>query len=681
MKYHHIQSLFIANRGEIAYRIIRTAARMGIRTILPVVKEEQAHLSALEADEVIILEDRSLSETFLNIGRMVQLATESGADAVHPGYGFLSENPEFARHIIEAGLLWIGPSPDAIANMGDKLRARQVAQNAGVSIARAAVGGPEEIMQDIENLSYPLLIKASAGGGGKAMQIVNREADLKTQLYKASNESLRYFGNPTIYVEEYIQSPRHIEVQVLGDQEGHVVHLYERECSIQRRYQKIIEEAPSPFVDEELRNRLTKDALRLCREIDYYNAGTVEFLVSPQGQHYFLEMNTRLQVEHPVTEAITGIDLVEQQIRIAMGYPLSFNQEEIPMKGHALEARLYAEDALNNFSPSPGHVHYLKWPTDHMARTDTSLSGSAEILPDYDPMLAKITTHGDTREAARARLSESLKNTVITGITTNLPFLLQIINTAPFIAGNTNTHFIQTHHETLREAILPNGDQKTQLLMAAYTVWLALYRQSEKGSLWYKLGHQRWNGKQRLSLNNKTHEIQFHLSESENKIKWQWNGMEKPVITKIRFSKNHMSFFLNQEKQNLAWYYHGDQTLFLEADGHSYPIKPGYRLNRDHRKDENLRPLSNLLEAPLPGRVVTLHAMPGEYLEKGMPVLTLEAMKTENTISAPFAGFLSEIKTTEGENVKTGQLLAILEPGQTENNQQKNTNLQQTTEP
>ena len=655
MSYRHIQSLFIANRGEIALRIIRTAHKMGMRTILPVIKEEHSTLPAQEADEVVALDDHAPTGNYLNPELMINLARAAGAEAIHPGYGFLSENAAFARQVEEAGLIWVGPSPDAIEKMGDKLKARKIAKNAGVSISRAIEGTPEEIIQHIDQLSFPLLIKAAAGGGGKAMQIANHVSELKPFLEQASGEALRYFGNPAVFVEEYIQEPRHIEVQVLGDHHGNLVHLFERECSIQRRYQKIIEESPSPFVNAGLREKLTRDALQLCRQIGYFNAGTVEFLVDTNGQHFFLEMNTRLQVEHPVTEAITGIDLVEQQLRTAMGLPLDISQTRLTMNGHAIETRLYAEDALKEFSPSPGTIHFVEWPDSNLARTDTYFSNRTEILPDFEPMLAKIIAHGQTREAAREKLSAALEETAIIGITTNIAYLRHLIKNQSFIEGKTNTHFAQKHNEILQQAIHPNGPEKSRLLMTAYAVWIKHYR-TPGNNVWTQLGHQRWNEQYTVFLGEVENEIHIRALHT-NKLQWSLNGNKMPEINNIRFSSDKLSFTFSDVKQTLNWIYLPDRTLLLEADGHTYPLTPAYHLKTNDTGQKENQDLTGLITAALPGRIVYLHAKPGDKIVKGEPLLTLEAMKMENTISAPISGVLNEFELSEGEPVKAGQLL------------------------
>ncbi|MFO8000521.1 MAG: biotin carboxylase N-terminal domain-containing protein, partial [Marinilabilia sp.] len=547
MSYRHIQKIFIANRGEIALRIITTARKMGIRTVMPVTPEEQNSLPAIEADELHILQNNSPEGSYLNEDLMIRMALDHGADAIHPGYGFLSEKATFGAKTEKAGLIWIGPPPAAIAGMGNKLKARETAQKAGLAMSRAMEGTTEDILANKDQLAFPLLIKAAAGGGGKAMQIARNEEELKKLLSVATAEAQRYFGDNTVFVEEYIESPRHIEVQILGDHYGNVVHLFERECSIQRRYQKIIEEAPSPFVDEALRERLTKDAIRLAKEMGYFNAGTVEFLVDAKGQHYFLEMNTRIQVEHPVTEAITGIDMVEQQIKVAMGLPLGFSQDELAMNGHAIEARIYAEDALKEFTPSPGTIHFVKWPDKRAVRTDTFFTGKTEILPGFDPMLAKIIAHGPTREVARKNLSGSLEATTVLGITTNLPYLTRLIKTQAFVNGDTTTHFSGIHQEMLYQSILPNGPEKTNLLMAAYAVWLTRYRVEQSNTVWTRLGHYRWNNNFKAKVNDDDFTIRILRHSSAGNLSWSLNHKEMPDIENMRFSEHDITFTFNQK--------------------------------------------------------------------------------------------------------------------------------------
>ncbi|PWD98217.1 acetyl/propionyl/methylcrotonyl-CoA carboxylase subunit alpha [Marinilabilia rubra] len=660
MNQRQINKIFVANRGEIALRIISTAQKMGINTVLPVTAHEKESLPAKKADKVFLLKSTDLAKTYLDADLMINLAISYEADAIHPGYGFLSENTVFADKVEKAGLIWIGPSPEAIAKMGNKLRAREIAREAGISVTRALTGKGEEILNNHKTLSFPLLIKAAAGGGGKGMKIARDYQDLEEMLLTAGREAKSYFGDETVFVEEYIENPRHIEVQVFGDQSGNNVHLFERECSIQRRYQKIIEEAPSPFANEQLRSNLTADALKLCRAINYHNAGTVEFLVDSQGKHYFLEMNTRLQVEHPVTEAITGLDLVEQQIKVAMGLPLDFTQDEIIIKGHAIEARVYAEDALTDFSPAPGDINFVKWPDSKKVRTDTFFDTKTEIQPEFDPMLAKITSYAFNRDAAITKLSNALEQTSILGVTTNLPYLSELLKTNAFRNGDTTTHFTAQHHNILKEAINPNGSEKTRLLWAAYLVWLSRYRQQSSRNIWSRLGHQRWSGHCTVKFNNKEYELKRTNESGQNNLFWEAEGMTMPPISDMVFSGNHMSFRLTDIWHYLYWQYLKSGELLLGADGYTYRLIPGFQLPKKvelHNSHENM----DKIVAPIPGRITSVLASPGEKVTKGTPLMILEAMKMENTINALSDGILKNICIHNGDQVKAGQVLVEFE--------------------
>ena len=661
MSNRYINKILIANRGEIACRIIRTASRLGISTIIPLTKEEKDTLPAKEADEVHILESSLLTETYLNAKLMVDLAIKYEADAIHPGYGFLSENADFARLVEKSGLIWIGPAPEAIAAMGDKLTARTIASEAEISMTRALSGEKSEILKNHESLKFPLLIKAAAGGGGKAMKIARNTNELKNLLDDATREAQSYFGNPTIFVEEYIENPRHIEVQILGDQSGNIVHLYERECSIQRRYQKIIEESPSSFVDETLRKKLITDALKLGRKIGYFNAGTVEFLVDPHGKHYFLEMNTRLQVEHPVTEVITGIDLVEEQIKVAMGLPLAFSQEEVKARGHAIEARIYAEDTLADFKPSPGEINLVHWPDSKMARTDTFFSTATEIQPWFDPMLAKITTRGHTREAAIQQLIKSLKDTSIIGIPTNLPYLRELIKSDAFINGDTTTHFTSIHKNQLIEAIHPNGSEKTKSLLAAYSVWLKYYRNSKSDSIWTKLGHKRWGEKYEVTAGGEKHLIGIASGERRNYIDWTLNGSPMDAIRHIHFLQNSIRFLFQGKWFQMAWNVTHTGELLLETDGHTYRLTPGFYLNPDLKFRQTDSDKSNEIKAPIPGRISKILIPEGEKVTKNTPLIVVESMKMENTLNAPVDGTIKTWLIKEGDQVNAGQKLTEIE--------------------
>lgn len=671
MAQNNIHKILIANRGEIALRIISTAHKMGIATVLPVTREEARSLPAQRADEVFLFESSNLSDTYLNSDNLIHIAKKYDADAIHPGYGFLSEDAGFAANVQDAGLVWIGPSSRSIAQMGNKLEARKIAGKAGLRLTKALSGTPEYILEKHAHLSFPLLIKAAAGGGGKGMKIAQTSSELKNFLKDAAREALNYFGNETVFVEEYLKNPRHIEVQVFGDQQGHTVHLFERECSIQRRYQKIIEEAPSPFVNEELRERLTADALKLCKEINYHNAGTVEFLVDDNGNHYFLEMNTRLQVEHPVTEAITGLDLVEEQIKVAMGIALSFTQDDLVISGHAVETRIYAENAFNDFSPEPGDINFIKWPEKRMARTDTFFDSPIEIQSHFDPMLAKITSWGHSREMAIKKLTASLQQTTILGVTTNLPYLREVLKTNAFISGDTTTQFTSVHRNALRQAIHPNGREKTNLLLAAYLVWITFYRKPYSKNLFSALGHRRWNANYSVIFN----EIPCHLSITSLKnktIQWKINHQEMEFLKVVSFADNYMTFHFKDSDHHISWHSLANGELMLGTGGYTYRLKPGFLLQENFQIVTKNTIKDGDIVAPIPGKITSIPGSPGSEVSKGSPILVLEAMKMENTLSASTEGTIEEILVGINEQVKAGQLLARIIIHQPENAHQEN---------
>jgi len=440
------RKILIANRGEIAIRIARACREMGIVTVAVCSGVDRDAPHVRYADEAVCVGPARSRDSYLNIDSILEAAKALGADAVHPGYGFLSERAEFAQAVADAGLTFIGPSADAIAAMGEKTRARTLVAKHGVPVLPAVEHPPTDpaaLGQAAARIGFPLLVKAAAGGGGKGMRIVRDAAELARATEAASREALAAFGDGRVYLERYLERPRHIEVQVLADQHGHSIHLGERECSIQRRHQKIIEEAPSPAVSPELRARMAAAALAAAEAVGYTNAGTVEFLLGGGGEFYFLEMNTRLQVEHPVTEWVYGIDLVQAQIRVAAGELLGVRQEEVRARGHALECRVYAEDPARGFLPSPGRIEWVAEPQGPGIRVDSGITSGYEVPPHYDPMLAKLSVWAMDREGARRRMVTALREYVIEGIVSNIPFMIRILQHPEFAAGRTHTHFIE----------------------------------------------------------------------------------------------------------------------------------------------------------------------------------------------------------------------------------------------
>lgn len=464
-----INKILIANRGEIALRIIRSAKEMGIKTVAIYSEADRSALHVRQADEAVCVGPPPSNQSYLLGDQIIDICKKMKVDAIHPGYGFLSENAEFAKKVAAAGLIFIGPSPEAIEVMGSKLAAKNTVAKRNVPL----VPGTEEAISDIPEakkraaeIGYPILIKASAGGGGKGMRIVEQEADFEEQMDRAVSEAKSAFGDGAVFIEKFISSPRHIEIQVLGDTHGNIVHLFERECSIQRRHQKVIEEAPSSVLTEKIRKEMGEAAVNVAKACQYYGAGTVEFIVDEKLNFYFLEMNTRLQVEHPVTEMITGKDLVKEQIKIAQGEALSFKQEDLSINGHAIEVRVYAEDPNNNFLPDIGKLHTYRRPQGPGIRVDDGFEEGMDIPIYYDPMIAKLVCYADTREKAIERTIRAIDEYEITGIQTTLGFCKFVMQHDAFISGNFDTKFVENYFnpESLKEALTEEEQQVAALL-------------------------------------------------------------------------------------------------------------------------------------------------------------------------------------------------------------------------
>ena len=463
------KKVLIANRGECAVRIARGCRELGVSPIAVYSEVDRSSLHVRVSDEAYAIGPAASAESYLRIDRILAAARRSGADAIHPGYGFLSENAEFAQAVMDAGLTWIGPPPAAMAAMGDKIRARALAVEAGVPVVpgtEGPVASEQEAAKAAQGFGYPVLIKAAAGGGGKGMRVVHKASELAGALHAARSEAKSSFGNDSVYMEKYLQDPRHIEIQVLCDGHGAYLHLFDRECSIQRRHQKVVEECPSPAIDDTTRFEMAEVALALARKIDYVGVGTVEFLYDPDGKFYFLEMNTRLQVEHPVTEAVTGIDLVKAMLRIADGQALPFGQDAITRRGHAIECRIYAEDPDMNFMPSPGLIDVYRFPGGPGVRVDGGVYAGFEVPTAYDPMIAKLITFGLTREAAVRRMRRALREYTIGGIKTTIPLFLKIMHDADFNDGKFSTRYLE---HKFKEPT--RGDATPALLAAALAAY------------------------------------------------------------------------------------------------------------------------------------------------------------------------------------------------------------------
>lgn len=464
-----MKKILVANRGEIALRVMRSAKEMRIKTVAIYSEADRNALHVQYADEAVLIGPPPSNQSYLLGDKIIDVCKKLDVDAIHPGYGFLSENADFAKKVNKAGIIFIGPSPHAIEVMGDKLSAKAAVKNYDIPM----VPGTDKAMTDVQeaknianNIGYPILIKASAGGGGKGMRIVSKEADFEEQMELAVNEATSAFGNGSVFIEKYVESPRHIEIQIIADTHGNIVHLFERECSIQRRHQKVIEEAPSAVLTPELREQMGQSAVDVAKACNYIGAGTVEFLFD-NGKYYFLEMNTRLQVEHPVTELITGIDLVKEQIKIARGEKLSFKQNDIKLRGHSIELRVYAEDPKNNFLPDIGKLKLYKRPQGNGVRVDDGYDEGMEIPIYYDPMIAKLVTYSQNRQEAIERMKRAIDEYRIVGIETTLSFGKFVMETDSFISGNYNTHFVQDYFDPQKLNIDNNNESVAAIIMAS----------------------------------------------------------------------------------------------------------------------------------------------------------------------------------------------------------------------
>ncbi len=671
-----IHRLLIANRGEIARRILRTAHEMGISTVAIYADGDSAAPFVEEADQAIALDGRSSAETYLDAEKVLAAAQRTGADAIHPGYGFLAENADFARAVEAAGLIWVGPSPEAISAMGDKLSAKRLMQEAGVPTLPAAELAPgESATAKAKEIGYPLLIKASAGGGGKGMRIVESEEQLDAAIEGARRESAAAFGDDTVFLERWLASSRHVEIQLLGDRHGNLVHCFERECSIQRRHQKIIEEAPSPAVSEELRARMGAAAVAAGAAIGYSSAGTVEFLLEDGTEDYwFLEVNTRLQVEHPVTEEITGLDLVREQLRVASGETLGFSQEDLSIDGHAIEARLYAEDPANDFLPATGRVLAWEPSTSARARFDAGIEAGDEIGIEFDPMIAKVIVHAPTRREAAGRLARVLETTRVQGLVTNRDFLVATLRSPEFLSGDTTTDFIARVEPERRRT--PSRSQLAEAgllaVMAAQCDRRAAARVLQTiPSGWRNTVMPREEvifrvGDQELLVSyRKERDGRFHAAVAgptdEDFFEGKAEGVEisehlvevvarqGEAITAV-IDGRRLAGAVGVEAVGFDRYrclVHGPDGDFELEQQPRFPVAGGGGV-------------AGGLVAPMPARVVSTHVAVGDAAEAGQLLIVLEAMKMEQRIVAPAAGTVTELRVAEGDQVANGELLVVL---------------------
>ncbi len=662
------KKILIANRGEIAVRVIKSAQKLGIPTVAVYSEIDEEALHVRLADEAYCIGKEELSDTYLNVDKMIATAKEAGCDALHPGYGFLSESPLLVEACKKAGITFVGPHLEAIRLMGNKIKARAFVKKLNIPMTAGITGTPAELLKKAHQIPFPLLVKAAAGGGGKGMRIVRKGDNLKEILESTSREAKNYFGDGTIYIEKYIEEPRHIEIQVLGDNFGNVVHLFERECTIQRRYQKIIEESPSPTLTEEVRQKMDASAVSIAREAKYNSAGTIEFLVDKNLQYYFLEMNTRIQVEHPVTEMVTNVDLVEEQMLVAAGNPLRLKQEALSQNGHAIECRIYAEDPSDNFLPSPGKISLYQEPAGAGIRIDTGITGPCTIRSTFDPMMSKLVVWGEDRLVVMGKMISALKSYHIQGIHTNISYLLHLIQHPAFAGNKISTGFCDRHTEEILQHIQTDkihlGNEIAGLAFLLYS--LNTNKIHPAGNVWEALGYWRNLMKISLVVDGAVLEIRL-LKTSKNNFVFKTTDNTYNVFlysiaeNEIEFRTFHRFFkaaVSDGEKGN----------HFVTIEGINFVIKRTDELiinNEDPSAAGNADEGS--LFAPMPGKVIKVNVKAGEMVKRGTVLLVVEAMKMENNIVALNDGKIEKVNVKEGERVDTDlQLVNLLVPETTE---------------
>jgi 3-methylcrotonyl-CoA carboxylase alpha subunit len=658
--------ILIANRGEIACRVIRTARRLGITTVAVYSEADRNALHAELADEAWLIGPAAPRDSYLNIEAILDAARDSGAKAVHPGYGFLSENADFAEACEVAGIVFIGPPAAAMRTMGSKAEAKDLMQRHGVPLVPGYHGAdqnPARLLHEAERVGFPVLIKASAGGGGRGMRVVGSAAEFDAALAGAKREATAAFGDDRVLIEKNLLRPRHIEIQIFADRHGNTVHLFERDCSIQRRHQKVLEEAPAPGLDRAQRSAMAETATAAARAVGYVGAGTVEF-IAEGGDFYFIEMNTRLQVEHPVTEAVTGLDLVEWQIRVAAGEPLPICQPDLALHGHAIEARLYAEDPQRGFLPQTGTLHGLRLPPPELARVDTGVGQGDTVTPYYDPMIAKVIAWGEDRAAAVGRLRRALAETAVLGVGTNLEFLGRVATHPEFVSGAVDTDFIERH----RTALIPPRRPAPDTVLAAAALSRILAREDGAKAAASRSGDpfSPWARVDGWQLNGRGHQELIFRDGAEERLvcarghagSWLLQFDDRATLAEgERRADATLSMLLDGARKRITVLEHAAETaVFL--DGVSWRFTEIDPLAARTGED----PTAGRLTAPMPGRVTQLMVEPGVSVRRGQPLMVIEAMKMEHTVTAPADGVVEAVRFAPGDLVDEGAELIALAP-------------------
>lgn len=660
--------VLIANRGEIACRVIRTCRRLGVHSIAVYSEADVGARHVLQADEAWPIGGPRPGDSYLRGDVIIEVAKKSGAEAIHPGYGFLSENANFARACVEAGLVFIGPDPEAIDAMGSKAEAKALMDAHGVPLVPGYHGEEQSgarLKSEAEKIGYPLMIKAAAGGGGKGMRIVENGADFESALASAQRESTNAFGDQRMILERYVQQPRHIEFQIFGDRHGNVIHLNERECSSQRRYQKVLEESPSPFLDDKLRNEMGTAAVAAARAVNYVGAGTIEFIVSANADFHFMEMNTRLQVEHPVTEMTLGLDLVELQLQVAAGEPLPqslIRNKSLPANGHAIEVRLYAEDPDNGFLPASGRLDTLMLPEPSASvRIDSGVVEGDTVSIYYDPMIAKLIVHAADRRAALLAMQRALARCEIEGLKSNVHFLEQLVRHPAVVAGNINTGYLDHH----MDEFLPRDAEPPQLMQLAAAAMVALDDEThpdrsaaDPWSPWsaadgWRIGR---SGARIIALEHGKQRIEVTLRGHDGNYKVELDGTSHSIAG-ARTEAEVFSAVMDGHRHNMPQL-RGHQMLALhDADGRRWRFRraPAFVWSGDVASS------NNTVIAPMPGRIVLLKAAAGDEVSEGSELLVMEAMKMELTLKAPRDGRIERINAAEGDFVEADAVLVSFE--------------------
>jgi 3-methylcrotonyl-CoA carboxylase alpha subunit len=661
------KTLLIANRGEIAVRVMRTARRMGIATVAVYSDADRGALHVVSADAAYRLGPAPAGESYLRIDRIIAAARASGADAIHPGYGFLSENADFAEAVAAAGLVFVGPPPQAIRSMGLKDAAKTLMQKAGVPVVPGYHGDRQDaefLAKQAAGIGYPVLIKARAGGGGKGMRGVERAEHFRAALEGAQREAQSSFGDAHVLIERYVAKPRHIEVQLFADTHGNVIHLGERDCSLQRRHQKVIEEAPAPGVTPELRAAIGDIAMRAAKAVGYVGAGTVEFIAdSSRGLDrdaiYFMEMNTRLQVEHPVTEAVVGQDLVEWQLRVAAGEPLPLRQDQIILDGHAFEARVYAEDTARDFLPATGTLVHLRMPDD-LARVDTGVSQGDAITPYYDPLIAKVITHGATRTIALQKLVQALAATEVAGTVTNVRFLLTLAKHAAFAQGNVDTGLIERDLPMLTELAASPMEAPRDVIAVAAIAALGLAKPRRERDPWSGLaGWRHWSTSRQFAyLDYAGQHLDVRVAGTGRNAYSVSDATGSGAVTLLSCEEDGRLRFESGDRITSATVVENGASLTVLFDGRTYVFGLPDRLAADDEDDAT----SDRITSPMPGLIKAVAVKAGTRVARGDPLAVIEAMKMEYTVTAPRDGRIAAVLVVTGDNVQSGAELMTLEP-------------------